>query len=311
MNVLGWIALLLGGLGLALYASTKAVANARVLIEGTRIPPFLVGVTLMSIGTDLPEMANSLVACATGHGDLNAGDSVGSAVTQATLVLGLLPLIAGRIEFQLTRVAAVMVACIVALILGAALMVDGVLSRADGAVLLVGWLAGSALLWKQLSPASEPVHAFEPRGTARTVGRLLLALAAVGVGATAAVSAFTALSTLLGVPEYILGFFALSLGTSLPELIVDVSAIRSGLRDMALGDVLGSSFVDTTLSLGIGPLVFSSVVSPAVVIPASAVAIGALAVVPLVMALARGQHTWISGSALLAVYGAMYFVLLA
>lgn len=66
------------------------------LDSSSRIPPFVIGITLASIGTDLPEIANSIVASVTGHGDLNVGDAIGSATVQATLVHGLLPMIAGR-----------------------------------------------------------------------------------------------------------------------------------------------------------------------------------------------------------------------
>jgi len=86
-----WIAAISIGLTVTIGGSRSAVIDATKLAAGNRLPPFFVGMTLLAIGTDLPEIANSIVASYTNHGDINVGDSVGSAATQLTLVLGLLP----------------------------------------------------------------------------------------------------------------------------------------------------------------------------------------------------------------------------
>lgn len=96
-----WVAVLLTGLLVAVMSSRWAVGHLIVFAAGTRIPPFVIGIILVSIGTDLPEIANSLVASVTGHGDINIGDSIGSATVQATLILGLLPIITG--SFPIAR----------------------------------------------------------------------------------------------------------------------------------------------------------------------------------------------------------------
>ena len=88
---------MVAGFAVTIIASRSAVGEAQKLAAGTRIPPFVLGITLVAIGTDLPEIANSIVASISGHGDINVGDSVGSAATQSTLVLGLLPFLGGAI----------------------------------------------------------------------------------------------------------------------------------------------------------------------------------------------------------------------
>jgi cation:H+ antiporter len=308
MIVLGWFAVLLAGLALALYASTRTVRHARALAQGTRIPPFFIGVTLLAIGTDLPEIANSIISCMRGQGDLNAGDSIGSTVTQATLVLGLLPLLGGALAVKRVRVLVILGACLAGLALGAVLMADGFLSRTDGIVLAAAWLVGSALIWKQLSPAG-PVDAVQTRKRLHHVLATFWFLALVAVGAGSAVSAFVRLSELLGVHPYVLSFFVASVGTSLPELVVDVAALRAGLKDLALGDVLGSSFVDATLSIGIGPILFPALVTANLAVFGSVVAIGALALAGAIVSV-RATHDWISGVALLLVYAGVYLLLL-
>ena len=83
------------GLTVALVASSRAVNEARELALGLGAPPFVVGFVLVAVGTDLPEIANSITAHLQGEGDINVGDSIGSVLTQYTLILGLIPLLAG------------------------------------------------------------------------------------------------------------------------------------------------------------------------------------------------------------------------
>jgi cation:H+ antiporter len=94
MEAILWLVVMATGLMVAAVAGRWSVGHLTEFAAGTRIPPFVIGITLVSIGTDLPEIANSVVASLAGHGDINIWDSIGSAV-QATLILGLLPIVAG------------------------------------------------------------------------------------------------------------------------------------------------------------------------------------------------------------------------
>lgn len=297
-----------GGLVLALVASRVAIGRVSRLAAGSRIPPFVIGITLVAIGTDLPEIANSIVASLAGHGDLNVGDSVGSAATQSTLVLGLLPLIVGAFVVGRRRLLRIGGFTIGALLLGALLMVDGDLSRVDAVVLISGWVVGSFFVFTDL-PATEPVMLVRYGSPGRDIAVTILALAAVGAGAGIAVWAFIEMASELAVPEYLLAFFGASLGTSLPELVVDVTALRRGEHDVAVGDVLGSSFVDSTLSVGIGPLIAPTAVTADLAVAGSVVAAGALALAVFVLT-RRPKHDRWTGMGLLGVYALFYVVLL-
>ncbi|HIE21342.1 MAG TPA: sodium:calcium antiporter, partial [Acidimicrobiia bacterium] len=138
-----WTAVLTTGLVVTIYASRYSVSHATELAAGLRISPFVIGITLVAMGTDLPEIANSIAASFTGRGDINVGDSIGSATVQSTLILGLLPLAAGSFPVARRRVTRIGIATVAALLLGAALMVDGDLSRLDAAILVGGWILGT------------------------------------------------------------------------------------------------------------------------------------------------------------------------
>jgi len=88
--ILFWILAAVAGLSLAVWSSGRTLDSAVSLARRLGLSPFIIGMTIIAIGGDLPEIANSITASAQGHGDLNVGDSIGSVVTQLTLVAGLL-----------------------------------------------------------------------------------------------------------------------------------------------------------------------------------------------------------------------------
>lgn len=311
-----WSVAVLVGFGVSVAASTRTVTYASALAQVTRLPPFIVGMTLLAVGTDLPEIANSIVASASGHGDINVGDSVGSAATQATLVLGLLPFLGGSLATPGRRPFATGVFAAVMLIVVAVLVADDFLSRADGALLVSVWLVGSWASYRLLgrSPADDLEDTVAEDGVAgmgrrRLVGRTIVSLLVVGLGATLAVVGTIRIAEDLGAPEFLIGFFALSLGTSLPELMVALSAARQGQSALAGGDILGATFADATLSVGIGPLLFPVAVTATQVIPAALAAAVAVAAVS-VMLIRVERHEHATGAFALGLYALFYVVLL-
>jgi cation:H+ antiporter len=286
-------------------SSRWAVDHLTAFAAGTRIPPFVVGITLVSIGTDLPEIANSVVASITNHGDINIGDSIGSATVQATLILGLLPIITGSFPISRRRLGAIGVVTVGALLMGAALMADGHIGRLDAIVLITAWVAGTVVIWRgQSARAAARVEKREVR-SGRHLPQALAGLVLVGAGAITAIQALTELSVIWSIPEYLAAFFLASLGTSLPELIVEISAVRQGQWDLAVGDAIGSSFVDATLSLGIGPLVAPIVVSAGVAVSGSLIASAAVGLALLVL-MQRGVHDRLSGAVLVGLFLVAY-----
>ena len=118
LELMMWLGVGVVGFAIALLASRRVAHHATVVVERTSLSPFFVGMVLLAIGTDIPEIVNSIVTSAAGHGDLNVGDSVGSALTQVTLVLGLLPFLTRRIETDSRAVQAIGGLTVGALVLG-------------------------------------------------------------------------------------------------------------------------------------------------------------------------------------------------
>ena len=311
MDVGFQIVLLVGGLGLAIVASDVAVSYTRALAAALGAPAFVVGVVLVALGTDLPEIANSIAAHIQGEGDVNVGDSVGSTLTQYTFVLGLFPLIIAVIAISRRQVALVTALTVAGLALTTLFVSDGWLGRLDGLVLVAAW-AASMLLVTRLLPRAEADDPPKVRlqGHLPRIGVTLAALAVVGLGATVAVRALVELSEAVGVPEFLLAFFGASLGTSAPEVAVDITALRQGAPAIALGDALGSSLIDSTLSIGIGPLVAPAEVTARLAVTASLYTAAAVALVGLLLVLRRRHDRW-SARMLIGIYVLSYVVLIA
>ena len=311
MHVVVLIALLGGGLAIALVASDIAVSYTRVLAAMLGAPPFVVGVVLVALGTDLPEIANSIASHVQGEGDVNVGDSVGSTLTQYTFVLGLFPLVIAIIAVSRRQVGLVTVLTMGGLGLTALFVSDGWLGRLDGVVLVLAW-AVAMILITRLLPSSQPEEPPPVRihGRIPQAGVILAALVVVGIGATVAVRSLVELSKEVGVPEFLLAFFGASLGTSAPEIAVDITALRRGAPAIALGDALGSSLIDATLSIGIGPIVAPAAVTARLALIGSVYTFIAVLLVGALLA-ARRRHDRVSGALLVGLYALSYVVIIA
>lgn len=303
------IAALLLGFGAMVGSSKSAVDAATALAAGSRVPPFVIGLTLLAVGTDLPEIANSIVSSGTGHGDVNVGDSVGSAGTQMTLVIGLLPLTTGMIKVPKRNIALTGGLTAGGLVLLMFLMRDSRIDRSDSAVMLSLWLVGSFLIYRRATHHQQLPLPMGRTRKAPLLARLLASFVVLAGGAMLALWSIIRLAERFDAPEFLVGFFVAALGTSLPELVFAVTAVRKGAVAMAFGDVMGSSFVDVTGSVAIGPAIFPIDVSRDLVLEGTIAA--AIAITAVTIVLARiTDHDWRTGTLFLAIYAAFFAVLI-
>ncbi|HEY7561829.1 MAG TPA: hypothetical protein VH650_06615 [Gaiellaceae bacterium] len=305
------IFLLVGGLAVALVASDVAVRYTRALAAALGAPPFIVGVVLVSIGTDLPEIANSVAAHLQGEGDVNVGDSIGSTLTQYTLVLGLFPLVVGVMIIDRLEVGLVTILTMAGLAMTTVFVADGWLGRWEGAALVLAWAAFTWIVVRALPrTVAHDAPAVRQQGRLAQATVVLVSLGFVGFGATVGVRALVRLAELVGVPEFLIAFFGASLGTSAPEIVVDITALLRGAPGIALGDALGSSLIDSTLSIGVGPLVAPAPVTPRLAVTAALYTLFAVGLAGGVLA-GRARHDRWSMVLLGGLYLLAYAVLLS
>lgn len=257
--ILGLVGLI-AGLALLAYCGDKAVENSAIIALQLGIPPLMIGLLLVSLGTDLPEIINSIVASALNHGDINIGDSLGSVLAQITLVLGLLPLLAGTFKVKRNEVVIMGVCEVLALMLAVSIAEKGTISQINGLFLVVSWPIFMLLIrnstTKKANKKEEQAPPPANKSRFHHFGIAVLGFTGVAIGSFIVIESVIMLSSVFHISEYIISFFVVAIGTSLPELVVDLTALRRKQYELAIGDIMGSCIVDACFSIGIGPLIF-------------------------------------------------------
>ena len=303
---------LLAGAAILIISSERTVDQLIRLSKLFGLSTFTIGFVVASLGSDMPEIINSLISSYLGHGDISVGDSYGSVMTQITLVLGLIPFFCTfcrLIPSTFKYVGAVEVGVLAISIFLAS---DGNVTRTDAVFLILLWGLSMVILRRfaeQRVVLDESIELEEePReNLPRILGWLAIGFIGIGFGSYTVIESSVAISRYLGISEYLISFFLISLGTSLPELVVEVAAIRKQHFDLAVGDIIGSCIVDATLAIGFGPLFFPITVSGNSVLITGLYAIFASSVVVGVLSW-RGVHDKPSGGLFILVYLLSYLV---
>ena len=252
---------LIGGIALLAYSSDKAVEHSISIASRLGISPIMIGLVIVSLGTDLPEISNSIISSAIGHGDINVGDSFGSVLTQITLILGLVAIIGVTFKVKRNEIIVIGACEILALIAAVSIVEKGYISRMNAFFLVASWPL-LMLIIKNIMKKDYSTQNTD-RKLQHHVAIAVIGYTGIAFGAYVVVNSVVALSSLLYIDEYIISFFIVAIGTSLPELAVDLTAIRKKQYEIAIGDAIGSCLVDASISVGIGPLV--SPISPVTV----------------------------------------------
>ena len=249
----------LGGLALLLLGADRTVRAAAELAVYYGVSAFFVGVTVVSIGTSIPEMTTSAYAAFYGAGDLVVGNIVGSETAQITLALGVVALIA-PIETERRIVLVYGGAMVLAMVIMILTLEDGVV-RSEGVLMMLAYAIFVHDLYTSEGGeevVAEVVEAPEPPRQA--LPAILVGLVLVVAGGHLLVTNGTTVARLLGVPAYLVGLLT-GLGTTAPEIGVAGLAARRGEPGVSLGSLLGSNITDPVFSLGVGALVADVVVS--------------------------------------------------
>lgn len=121
------------------FSSEKAIEHSVEIALALKISPLFIGLLLVSIGTDLPEIVNSIVSCSLGHGDIAVGDSLGSVLTQVTLVLGLVSFLGGTFKVKRRDIVIIGACEILAVMLAVSIAEKGYFSRVNALFLVGSW----------------------------------------------------------------------------------------------------------------------------------------------------------------------------
>lgn len=259
------------GFGLLVGGANLLVDGACRLAARFGMPERVAGLTVVAIGTSLPELVVSITSAAAGHADMAFGNVVGSCLANLLLILGLSAVIApvalsrGTIRFEIPVSVA---ACALLALLA---NTDGEVTQLEGIVLLAAFAAFLVRTTQMGLREGADEKDADPRqdvGGQATDGRrssvawaLWLVVAGavmLKVGADLVVDNATLLAGAAGISERVIGITVVALGTCLPELVTSVVAALRGNSDIAVGNVTGSNIANLLLVMG-GPALFSPI----------------------------------------------------
>ena len=287
------------------------VDGASALARRFHLPELLIGATVVSIGTTLPEVMVSTMSALSGHGEIAYGNAIGSVICNAALIAAItIAVRPGKVDPKTLKMpvlfffAAAAVYCVAAYGFGK-------FTRPMGFIMLAMFVAYMAANVIQMKNA--PAEQHDDEEEAMPLPKMLVLLVAgavlIAVGANLLVDNGTLIAQALGVPESVIALTFVALGTSLPELVTAITSLIKGHSDLSLGNVVGANVFNLVLVSGV------SVALAPFTVPQSATIFGmnsslvleipvmiAVMVLLTAPALVKGKLSRVQGVALLVIY---------
>jgi len=244
-------------MGVLIWGADLLINQSERIALKFKIPEFIIGATLIALGTSLPEMAASIAASMNGKPDIAIANVIGSNILNITLVLATVFIISKKINPARDFFAKDSTWALVPVLVFILMIIDGMISRFDATLLLL--LMGAYLLFLLQDAKNIPEEDMEDLDESvfswvKVIPILFVGIILVIVGAHFTVESASEIARDFGISEWVIGIIMVSLGTSLPELVVSVSAAAKGKVDMAIGNIIGSNMANTTIVLGAAAL---------------------------------------------------------
>ena len=287
------------------------VDGASALARRFHLPELLIGATVVSIGTTLPEVMVSTMSALSGHGEIAYGNAIGSVICNAALIAAItIAVRPGKVDPKTLKMpvlfffAAAAIYCVAAYGFGK-------FTRPMGFIMLAMFVAYIVANIHQMknAPAEEHEEEEETMTLPRMLMLLVLGAVLIALGANLLVDNGTLIAQALGVPESVIALTFVALGTSLPELVTAITSLIKGHSDLSLGNVVGANVFNLVLVSGV------SVTLAPFTVPQSATIFGmnsslvleipvmiAVMVLLTAPALVKGKLSRVQGVALLVIY---------
>ena len=307
MELVITIALLVLGIVLIVKGGDIFVDAATWMAEVSGIPKFIIGATVVSVATTLPELFVSVIAASQGKVDMSIGNAVGSVTANIGLIMALslifIPMAIKRKDFAVK----------VSLMMGAALLLVvfgsggsfGIFPSVLFLCIFAVNVAENIISAKRamVSGGDEEKEKTEGKEIIINIAKFVIGAAAIVWGADLLVDNGSKLATIMGVPERVISVTIIAIGTSLPELVTTVTSIVKKQGNLSVGNIIGANIIDLTLIMPICAIVSGGALPVTaqvgrVDLPACLV-VGAIAVIPTMIT--KKFSRW-QGFVLIAVY---------
>ena len=254
MEVILSAVLLLIGLVMLCFGGNWLVSGGVAIAKKFRISNLVIGMTIVAYGTSTPELAAS-IAAAGDHSAIILGNIVGSNIANVGMVIGVAAILVPLAVHKsvLRKEIPIMLGVSALLVL---LSIDGELSQYDGLLLLIGlgvfavYTFRSAL--KQREKSKDDTNTGKNNVYLKSIGLIGIGIIVLYIGAILTVDNAVVIASEFGLSETIIGLTVIAIGTSLPELITSIIAIRKGHTDIGIGNIIGSNIYNILMIMGVG-----------------------------------------------------------
>lgn len=263
------IAILIAGLGLLVWSADKLVYGSAALAKNAGIPPLVIGMTILAMGSSAPEMVVSVQAALGGKADTAVGNVLGSNIANIALILGCTALIrplsvsSGILRRELPLM------LLVTLISGAILW-DDYLGFYDGVVLIALFAAFLIIMivWAKNGDKQDPMLVEQEAEIPQSVSNIsaafwiIIGLALLIFSADLVVESAIFIAKAFGMSDLVIGLTIVAVGTSLPELAASVAGVLKGEDDLAVGNIVGSNIFNILAVMGLPAILAPSALNP-------------------------------------------------
>ena len=251
------------GLAMLCFGGNWLVSGGVVIAKKLRISNLIIGMTVVAYGTSTPELAAS-IAAAGDHTEIILGNIIGSNIANIGMVIGIAAIMVPLVIRRSTLRKEIPLMLGVSLLL-VVLSLDGEISKYDGLILIGSLIAFTIFTYKdakkQRSKNDESTDDTKNSVYLKAGGLIALGVTLLGVGAYLTVENAVVLAKEFGLSEKLIGLTVIAIGTSLPELITSIIAIRKGHTDIGVGNIIGSNIYNILMIMGVGAVLGSVVVS--------------------------------------------------
>jgi len=256
------ILLLCAGLAVLVFSADKFVYGASAFARNLGLPPMLIGLTIVAMGSSAPEMFVAATASMDGMNDTAIGNVLGSNIANITLILGLTALL-GAISVSSKTLKREIPLMLAATVLAGYLIHDGMLARYEGVILLMaflsvmGWFIYQAMNNKEADIMGEEMDAEIPKDvpTTRAIMWIVIGMVLLPLSAGWMVDGAVGIAKIYGLSDLVIGLTIIAVGTSLPELAACIAGVLKKEDDLAIGNIVGSNLFNILAVLAIPGLI--------------------------------------------------------
>ncbi|MDO4188134.1 MAG: calcium/sodium antiporter [Lachnospiraceae bacterium] len=312
MNMFVAVILFVVGIVLVIKGGDWFVDAASFIARAANIPSFIIGATIVSFATTLPEMIVSVMASLEGKNDMAVGNAVGSVTANTGMIMGIAMVFMIIVTPRKTYLKQCVMLVVAGVVLWAGSLTGNLAPWASVVliILFVLFMVLNAVVAKDQPEAEESDKPdFSKNDIMKNVGLFIVGAVGIVLGSNCLINGGSSIATALGVPERVIAVTMVAIGTSLPELVTTITAIRKKESSLSVGNIIGANIIDLSLILPVCTFVSSgkfavsqqclSIDFPACIL------ICLIAVIPMVV---KEKAYKIQGIIMLAAYVAYLFV---